>query len=171
MIFQGEEWAASSPFQYFADHEDADLARAVSAGRTKEFEAFGWDPDSIPDPEDRATYLRSILKWDEAGQGEHARMRAWYRDLIRLRRSRASLNDSDPGNVRVAVDEDNRWLTLEREEILLCCNLGAEDQGFSLANHFTLLLASRSGIAIHRGEILLPPDSVAILERGRTDVL
>ncbi len=48
MIFQGEEWAASSPFQYFADHEDPELARAVSEGRRKEFEAFGWDPRVHP---------------------------------------------------------------------------------------------------------------------------
>ena len=49
MLFQGEEWACSSPFQYFADHEP-EMARLVSEGRKKEFAAFGWDPDSIPDP-------------------------------------------------------------------------------------------------------------------------
>ena len=64
MIFQGEEWAASSPFQYFADHEDPKLARAVSEGRRKEFEAFGWAPDSIPDPENtpilRSHYVSNL---------------------------------------------------------------------------------------------------------------
>jgi maltooligosyltrehalose trehalohydrolase len=44
MLFQGEEWGASTPFLYFAGHEDPDLAHAVSAGRKREFEAFGWDP-------------------------------------------------------------------------------------------------------------------------------
>ena len=65
MLFQGEEWASSSPFQYFADHEDPEMARQVSEGRRKEFAAFGWDPDAIPDPEDRRTFQRSKLNWEE----------------------------------------------------------------------------------------------------------
>jgi maltooligosyltrehalose trehalohydrolase len=52
MLFQGEEWAAFSPFQYFTDHEDAELGRLVSEGRRREFAAFGWNPDDIPDPQD-----------------------------------------------------------------------------------------------------------------------
>ena len=44
MLFQGEEWAASSPFQYFADHEDKAMARLVSEGRKRESAAFGWVP-------------------------------------------------------------------------------------------------------------------------------
>ena len=48
MIFQGEEWAASSPFQYFADHDDAEMARLVSEGRKREFAAFGWNPERGP---------------------------------------------------------------------------------------------------------------------------
>ena len=50
MIFQGEEWAASTPFLYFADPEDPEIAKLISQGRKNEFAAFGWDPDSIPDP-------------------------------------------------------------------------------------------------------------------------
>ena len=76
MIFQGEEWAASSPFQYFADHEDPELARLVSMGRKKEFEAFGWRPEQIPDPEMMETFERSRLNWSEAHDGEHAEMLA-----------------------------------------------------------------------------------------------
>ena len=65
MLFQGEEWAASTPFLYFADHDDPELARAVSEGRKKEFAAFGWDPASIPDPENQATFDASKLNWEE----------------------------------------------------------------------------------------------------------
>jgi maltooligosyltrehalose trehalohydrolase len=61
MLFQGEEWAASSPFQYFADHADPEMARAVSEGRRREFAAFGWAPESIPDPERPETFQRSKL--------------------------------------------------------------------------------------------------------------
>ena len=57
----GRRMGSSTPFQYFADHDDPELARAVSAGRKREFVAFGWDPDSIPDPEDPATFEASKL--------------------------------------------------------------------------------------------------------------
>jgi maltooligosyltrehalose trehalohydrolase len=166
MIFQGEEWAASSPFQYFADHEDPKLARAVSEGRRKEFEAFGWAPDSIPDPEKPETWLRSKLKWGEAGEGKHAEMLAWYRELIRLRRSTPSLNCGEPGNAQVTFDEPEQWLTLKRGEVLLHCNLGTQDHAFAVPAGSSLLLASRSGIAIRDSVVSVPPDSAAIVRHG-----
>jgi maltooligosyltrehalose trehalohydrolase len=163
MIFEGEEWAASSPFQYFADHEDPQLARAVSEGRRKEFEAFGWAPESIPDPEKRETYMRSKLKWDEAGEEKHAEMLAWYRELIRLRRSTPSLNCGEPGNAQVTFDETERWLTLNRDEIQLHCNLGTLDHPFATPSGSSLLLASRLGIEIRDSVVLVPSDSAAIV--------
>ena len=165
MIFQGEEWAASTPFLYFADHQDPALARAVSEGRRKEFEAFGWNPKSIPDPENHETFLRSRLNWDETGQGDHARMRAWYGDLIRLRRSAPALNNGETGNVRVTFDEAQKCLSIERGEILTHCNLGEGEQAFAAPPGSTLTLASHAGIAIRESEIILPSDSVAILSR------
>jgi maltooligosyltrehalose trehalohydrolase len=166
MIFQGEEWAASSPFQYFADHEDPQLARAVSEGRNKEFQAFGWKPESIPDPEKRETYLRSKLTWKEINEGQHARMQAWYRELISLRRSSPSLNDGEPGNAHVIYDEADRWLRLERGEIHVLCNLGQHDHQFLPTAGSTLVLASRTGIGIHGSAVSVPPDTVAIVKRG-----
>ena len=163
MIFQGEEWAASSPFQYFADHQDPALAKAVSVGRKKEFEAFGWDPSSIPDPEKPETFQRSKLKWDEAGEGDHARMQAWYRDLIRLRGKTCSLNNGEPGNARVISDETQRWLTLARGDVQTYCNLGGSDHRFPVPPGSTLLLASQKGIAITESLLVLPPDCVAIV--------
>ncbi len=88
MLFQGEEWAASTPFQYFTDLGDAHLRKAVTNGRRREFKAFGWPADKVPDPQSPATFQRSVLRWDEVRHGVHARMLTWYRDLIRIRRSR-----------------------------------------------------------------------------------
>ena len=166
MLFQGEEWAASSPFQYFADHEDPQLARAVSEGRKREFQAFGWSPDSIPDPERRETFLRSKLNWEEIDEGQHARMLAWYRDLIHLRRSTPSLNNGEPGNTHVMFDEVNRWLTLLRGEIQVHCNLSEGNRNFPVEGGSTLILASQAGIEIRNSAIVLTPNSVAIL-RGQ----
>jgi maltooligosyltrehalose trehalohydrolase len=89
LVFQGEEWAASAPFQYFTDHTDSDLARRVSRGRRKEFKAFGWKADEVPDPQDETTYRRSQLDWSELTRAPHAAMLDLYRTLIAQRRSHA----------------------------------------------------------------------------------
>lgn len=163
LIFQGEEWACSSPFQYFADHEP-ELARLVSAGRQKEFAAFGWDPDVIPDPEKRETFLRCKLNWDEAAQPEHASMLEWYRSLLRLRRTIPALNNGLPGNTRVSYEEEEQWLCMERGPVRLCCNLGPMDRAFPVPNESRILLASRASIAVESGNLNLPPDTVAVLQ-------
>jgi maltooligosyltrehalose trehalohydrolase len=122
MLFQGEEWASSSPFQYFTDHEDPELGRAVSEGRTHEFEAFGWSPDQVPDPQDERTFLRSKLKWDELRDEPHAGMLDWYRKLIALRRARPELSDGDMERVITRVSEDPPTLVIERGRITIACN-------------------------------------------------
>src|SRR5260370_17220790 len=85
MLFQGEEFAASTPFQYFTNHPDPELARAVSEGRRKEFAAFGWNGQDTPDPQDPDTFLRSKLNWMELEREPHASLLAWHRRLIALR--------------------------------------------------------------------------------------
>lgn len=168
MIFQGEEFAASTPFQYFANHQDPELARAVSEGRKREFAAFGWSPDQIPDPEKRETFERSKLNWDEVrwveGSGRvHADMLAWYKQLIQLRRSSPSLNDGDMGHVRVAFDEALRWLRMERGLVTVLCNLGDEAVELDNPAGLPLLLASRADVRAGERKISLPPNTLAIL--------
>jgi maltooligosyltrehalose trehalohydrolase len=163
MIFQGEEYAASTPFQYFADHEDPEMAKAVKAGRQAEFAAFGWNPDDIPDPESVETFRRSKLKWDEIHEGEHREMLDWYRSLIRLRRGSASLQEGTPGQVKVRFDEKQRWLVMARGLVMVMCNLGGSSKSFELSGRSSLLLKSHPGAEIIGNEIVLPPNSVAIL--------
>ena len=52
MLFMGEEWGSSSPFQFFTCHPEPELARATAEGRKREFAEHGWDADEIPDPQD-----------------------------------------------------------------------------------------------------------------------
>jgi maltooligosyltrehalose trehalohydrolase len=163
MLFQGEEWATSSPFQYFADHDDRELARLVSEGRRREFAAFGWDPAMIPDPESAETYEASRLKWSEVNKPDHAQMLEWYRALIRLRRTEPCLNDGSRDNVRVEFDEEKKWLRMERGTISVICNLGAEDFSYPVAPSSRLELASRQSLQIAESAIRLPPDSIAVL--------
>ncbi len=163
MIFQGEEWAASSPFQYFANHEDPEMARSVSEGRRKEFAAFGWNPSQIPDPESPETFHRSKLNWKEAGQREHATMLEWYRDLIRLRRATPCLNDGEPGHIRVTYNEDAKWLCMQRGPITVICNLGDGDHSFTLPKGGEVILASREGVSMQKDAVALPADTIAIV--------
>jgi maltooligosyltrehalose trehalohydrolase len=166
MLFQGEEWAASSPFQYFADHDDRELARLVSDGRKREFSAFGWAPEMIPDPESPQTYEASKLKWNEVDQPEHAQILEWYRALIRLRRTTPCLNDGDPGNVCVTIDEEDRWLRVERGTISVLANLGAAEKTLPVPQSSSLELASHQTIHIAGSTITLPGDSIAVLSAG-----
>jgi len=164
MIFQGEEWAASSPFQYFADHEDEELARLVSEGRKREFSAFGWDPKLIPDPEKRETFERSKLNWSELDDGEHAEMLAWYQKLIRLRQTTEAWNQGEPGHTRVLFDQQAMWFSMERGNVTLCCNLGARERRFPVQGDGKVVLSSRENLSVRDGSVVLPPDTVAILE-------
>ncbi len=87
----GQEWAASSPFLYFTEHDEP-LGAAIAEGRREEFKRFGAfsDPElrrRIPDPQAPGTSLRSKLAWEERGSGEHARVLDLYQRLLALRRS------------------------------------------------------------------------------------
>lgn len=126
MLFMGEEWASSSPFQFFTSHPEPELARATAEGRKAEFSAHGWDADEIPDPQDLETFARSKLKWDEVDTGEHTRLLAVYRALIALRRSEADLADPWLDHLHVDYDEDQRWLTMHRGTLAIVCNLAEQ---------------------------------------------
>lgn len=87
LLFQGEEWGASTPFLYFTDFAEPELAAAVRTGRARECAAMGW-PGSCADPQDPATFARSCLSWDEMAQPRHAATLAWYCEQIQARRAR-----------------------------------------------------------------------------------
>lgn len=163
MLFQGEEWAASTPFHFFADHKDPDLARSVAEGRRREFAAFGWDPGLISDPANRETFDRSKLNWSELAQPRHIEMVDWYRRLIRLRHSTPALNNGDPGNTSVSFDESAGWLCMKRGDVNVICNLGKSAFSFPLDPEDHLLLCSRETAATHTGGVDLVPDTVAVI--------
>ncbi len=94
MLFMGEEWAASSPFQFFTDHRDPGLGEAVTKGRCSEFVYFGWNPEDVPDPQAPETFERSMLNWQERETGAHREMLEWYRSLLSLRRRAPELSAS-----------------------------------------------------------------------------
>ena len=168
LLFQGEEWGASTPFQYFTAHEDEDLARCVSEGRRHEFSAFGWDPASIPDPQAMETFEQSRLRWDEVAETGHAHLLEWYRALIGLRREQPSLRDGAYRNVQVALDEELKQLTICRGTLVIACNLDRTRTTIAVPGVRRLLLASDAGVQLLDHSLCLPPDSVAVLEKAAT---
>ena len=94
LIFQGQEWAASTPFLYFTDHNE-ELGRLVTEGRRKEFAGFkafaAGGEKEIPDPQAEETFRASKLRWEEAAAGRHAQTRALYREALRLRREEKAI--------------------------------------------------------------------------------
>jgi len=91
LLFMGEEWAATTPFQYFCDYE-GELADAVREGRRKEFAAFAnfsseADRARVPDPNAAGTHANSTLDWSERTVEPHATWLTYYRDLLAIRRA------------------------------------------------------------------------------------
>ena len=126
LMFMGEEWGASTPFLYFTDHQDATLAAAVSQARTAEFASFGWDTQSLHDPQALETLGAARLRWDEVPTGDHADMLQWYTALLRLRRDNPGAQAVAPADVAELVG-DGAALRLRRGNLTLVCNCGDVD--------------------------------------------
>jgi maltooligosyltrehalose trehalohydrolase len=163
LLFQGEEFAASTPFLYFADHDDPEMAKAVSEGRKRDFAAFGFRAQEIPDPEARQTFDCSKLNWGEVDEGRHKEMLDWYRALIHLRRTSRALNDGDLGHFQVRFDGPARWLVMDRGAVQIFANMGGQDAEFAAAEAFRMALASRDGVRRVAGKIVLTPMTLAVL--------
>jgi maltooligosyltrehalose trehalohydrolase len=167
MLFQGEEWAASTPFQYFTSFDDPELGRAVSEGRRAEFAHFGWNPEEVSDPQAKATFDRCVLNWPELAEAPHEEMLEWYRRLIRLRQRTPALADGRLDLVRTRCDESGRWLVVERGPITVACNFAAHEQPIPLRpGAQTVLLASGPLPHNDAGNFTFPAESAAVLELG-----
>ena len=166
MLFQGEEWDATSPFQYFTDHHDGELARAVSEGRRAEFSAFGWAAEEVPDPQDRETFERSKLCWAELGCQPHADMLDWYRQLLALRKRTPGLAGVGLPSGETLVDEAAGWLLVERPALAVALNLGPAVANVPLgrrAGSWRPVLVSDPAVELVDATVVLPPDSLAVL--------
>jgi maltooligosyltrehalose trehalohydrolase len=119
LLFMGQEWAASTPFQYFTDFEAA-LGAQVTEGRRREFAAFPEFSDdqahSIPDPQARSTFESSRLRWDERGEPAHRAVLELYRALIALRLDHPSALGASNGVAGDAVALDDETIAVRRAD-------------------------------------------------------
>ncbi len=163
MLFMGEEYAASTPFLYFADHEDPEMAKLVAEGRKREFADFGFDGDEIPNPEDMDVFTRSKLNWAEVHEGEHEGMYQWVKALIRIRRNSICLNDGDRGHLRVSFSEEQRSLRMDRGHVSVLLNLGEKPVTFDVTqNHKMLLALEPEKTTLDGQKVSLPPNGFAV---------
>ncbi|MFJ6114280.1 malto-oligosyltrehalose trehalohydrolase [Agrococcus sediminis] len=167
MLFMGEEWAASSPFQFFTSHPEEELGRLTAEGRLAEFERMGWDPAVVPDPQDPATFERSKLDWAEARRERHARVLDGYRQLAGLRRELEALTDPHYARNAVEVDEAAGVLRLVRragrtDAVEIVVNVGSEPQTVPVTKR-RLRFQTHPDVAV-ADQLTLPPGSGALLD-------
>lgn len=163
MLFMGEEWGASTPWQFFTSHPEPELAAATARGRKAEFAAMGWDESLVPDPNDPATFHRSKLNWDEVSTGDHARLLALYRALARLRRERPELTDPalGAGGAASADAIGGRVYELDRGAARVLVNLSAVPWEVPLEDAVVWLATTDP----HQrdGSLAVAPDSAVIV--------
>jgi maltooligosyltrehalose trehalohydrolase len=140
LLFMGQEWAASTPFQFFTDHND-ELGRLVTEGRQEEFAEFAELADEVPDPQTEATFRRSELKWDERAEQPHAGTLAFYRALLHLRRKLPAAG-SDGKGFSVEAHGDH-GLVLRRGDYVLAA---------ALSNGVTLPMPEDAEAVLHSEE-------------------
>lgn len=134
LLFMGEEWGASTPFQFFTSFTDKELGDAVREGRTQEFGSHGWDvlygtTVQVPDPQARSTFEASRLDWSEVQDPDHTRLLDFYRALIRLRRDIPQIADDDRSATHVThAPGDESWFVVHRGSVAVVVNLDAEPQ-------------------------------------------
>ena len=168
MIFMGEEWGASTPWQFFTSHPEPELAEKVATGRREEFAQMDWDLSQVPDPQDPATFERSKLDWDEADRARARRpARRSTERLIRIRRTLPRL-------LRPALRRRHRhlrrrraagcWSSAARSALLINFR-GGEVRARTLDGACEeLLTVGRSRLS--EGSVWLAPQSaVAVLRR------
>jgi maltooligosyltrehalose trehalohydrolase len=165
MLFQGEEWGASTPFFYFTDYQEPELANAVREGRCREFAAFGWKPEDTADPQARETLEQSKLKWEEVSKPPYAEILDWHKRLIQLRRAESDLSDGELTNVCCTFDEKERWLVMKRGRISVVCNFSERSQRIPVGSGTgKIVMASENGIRLAGGSAEMPSESVLILK-------
>ena len=172
MLFMGEEWGASTPWQYFTDHEEEWLAESIREGRQAEFAEHGWS-GRVPDPQDTATAAASMLDWDEVHRPGHVEMLAFYRDLLRLRRSEPGLVSTPLAQGQVCRAPapgggGGEVVTVTRGDVRVLCALGGSGRAPVDVGTDARVLASFGDVEPGDGAVLLGPDSVAVVrEEGQ----
>jgi len=170
LLFMGEEFAASTPFLFFCDFH-GDLAAAVTKGRRSEFARFGkfnspGARDSIPDPNNESTFLKSKLDWESLRSRVHEDWLHLYRELLAMRRNKIVPHLAGTTATQCEISGASRrlisvdWIFNDRAILKLRANLGDESLTLAKPNPGTLLYSSRVEAAAAFQQGSLAPWSV-----------
>ncbi len=160
LLFQGQEWGASSPFRFFADFQDATLRSAVIEGRSQEFAELGDHRDELADPFALETFEQCRLRWDELDDEPHAEMLDWYRQLLALRRREPELSDPRPRSTQVEHDGD--LVVMRRGSLTVLANFGDGTHPWHVDGPEVILVSDDATI-LDDTQILLAPRSLAVV--------
>jgi len=189
LIFMGQEFAASSRFYYFTDHQ-AELGHRVSDGRRREFARFaGFDDASqreIPDPQDETTFLASKLRLEERHEGVGEEFRRMFAELLALRRRDDVLRLQDRERMHATAAGDLLLVHLwhGREHRLIAANFGVAIDASPASAGVPATLADLpwrtlfssderrfggddDGVRLDGDFVSLPPQTVALLAARR----
>jgi maltooligosyltrehalose trehalohydrolase len=127
LLFMGDEYAETAPFQYFVSHTDAELIEAIRRGRSEEFAAFEWSGE-LPDPQDPHTFLRSKLSRELRQKGQHRELLEFYKELIQLRKTIPALAYLSKDHMQLTADAATGDLFVHRwhdqSQTLVVCRFG-----------------------------------------------
>jgi maltooligosyltrehalose trehalohydrolase len=164
MLFMGEEWGASTPWQFFTSHPEPELGKATAEGRIGEFAEHGWDADVVPDPQDPETFTRSKLDWSELSKEPHERLLAVHRSLLALRHAHPDLVDPDLAAVQVTWDDADRWLVVHRGSLRVVVNLADQPREIDLDRRAgDVLFATAELPELDGATVTLPAESAAVV--------
>ena len=169
MLFMGEEWGASTPWQFFTSHPEPELGEATAKGRLEEFTRMGWDESVVPNPQDPETFTRSKLDWAEASEGDHARLLQLYRELAALRSAWPELTDPSFGALRAASAEGAsgdigaRAFALGRGDLSVLVNLTDEAVSWDVAPGRVILLTTDATALVADDEVVVPPEAAVVV--------
>jgi maltooligosyltrehalose trehalohydrolase len=169
LLFMGEEFADTAPFQFFTSFGDPGLAKAVSEGRRREFEDLAHATD-FADPQACETFEHSRVSWDLIGEPAHSGMLRLYRELIALRDQWPCLKNCRKDLTWVHVDEAARTLRMDRADpsgchATLLCNFSPDRTTFDFdESHWQRVLSTGSEPASARS---VPGHSALLYVRGR----
>ena len=165
MLFMGEEYGETAPFQYFTSHSDEALIEAVRKGRAEEFAGFTWSGEP-PDPHDEATFNRSKLNWQALEKEEHASMLRLYRELLAIRRSQPALSRLDLDAVETHADDAHGLLFVRRRaeggDVLVVFHFGEEPASAEVPFDGRWEALLDTGPSIEQRRLTIPPHSFGV---------
>ena len=182
MLFMGEEWGDTNPFQYFISHTDEKLVEMVREGRKKEFSYFNWKGE-VPDPQGERTFKQCILSWNFNEDANRKKLLDLYRLLISYRRTNSVMQNDRREDTVVHHAENSQTIVLERKRdgdlVIIILNFskdttplivpGAYDHAAKVVDTSALAWRGPGEIApeaLKAGqEILLHPHSALIFEK------